>query len=102
VVEELLTFKINQDSGKISKKFIHLPSNLYIRGKMTNFAARQEDKTRTMRKKEYMKPTVNVVVMQHRAVLLNGSPLNAIDSNLSEDDEFNISDDPAGEGFEGR
>ena len=55
-----------------------------------------------MRKKEYMKPSVNVVVMQHQAVLLNGSPLNAIDSNLSEDDAFSISDDPAGEGFEGR
>lgn len=48
-----------------------------------------------------MKPTVNVVVMQHRAVLLNGSPLNAIDSNLS-DDAFSISDDSAGEGFWGR
>lgn len=55
-----------------------------------------------MRKKEYMKPTVNVVVMQHRTVLLNGSPLNAIDSNLSDDDAFSISDGLAGEGFWGK
>ena len=55
-----------------------------------------------MNKRNYMKPTVSVVVMQHRAVLLNGSPLNAIESNLSDDDAFSFSDDPAGEGFEGR
>lgn len=40
--------------------------------------------------------------MQHRAVLLNVSPLNAIESNLSDDDEFSFSDDLAGEGFEDR
>ena len=41
-----------------------------------------------------MKPEQRVVLLQHRTMLLSGSPLNATSSNLDPEDEFTIDDTP--------
>ena len=53
-------------------------------------------------KREYMKPTMKVVELQHQHQLLTGSPLDSVDINLDEEDDFEIDDTPAGDGFWGR
>ena len=52
-----------------------------------------------MKKQDYQKPTINVVQLQHRTMLLQASQ--AI-TNLDYDDDFDIEDTPAGTGFWGR
>ena len=50
-----------------------------------------------MIKKEYMKPTVKVVQLQHRTMLLSGSPVRSVNAG---DTGIEIEDDePAGDGF---
>ncbi len=55
-----------------------------------------------MIKKEYQKPTVKVVELQHRTMLLSGSSpvrsVNAGDTGIGIDEN----DEPAGDGFWGR
>jgi len=53
-------------------------------------------------KREYMKPTMKVVELQHQHQLLTGSPLDSVDINLDEEDDFEIEDTPASDGFWGR
>ena len=53
-------------------------------------------------KREYMKPTIQVVHLQHQHQLLTGSPLDSVDINLDKEDDFEIDDTPAGNGFWGR
>ena len=53
-------------------------------------------------KREYMKPTMKVVELQHQHQLLAGSPLDSVDTGLGEEDDFTIDDTPAGNGFWGR
>ena len=53
-------------------------------------------------KREYMKPTMKVVELQHQHQLLAGSPLNSVDTGLGEEENFEIEDTPAGDGFWGR
>jgi hypothetical protein len=51
-------------------------------------------------KKEYMKPTMKVVLLQHRTHLLQASRAS---TNLAPDDALDIDEDtPAGTGFWGR
>ena len=45
-------------------------------------------------KREYMKPTMKVVELQHQHQLLAGSPLDSVDINLDEEDDFEIDDTP--------
>ena len=53
-------------------------------------------------KKTYLKPTMQVVHLQHQHQLLTGSPLDSVNINLDEEDDFEIDDTPAGDGFWGR
>ena len=53
-------------------------------------------------KKTYLKPTMQVVHLQHQHQLLTGSPLDSVDTNLGNGDDFTIEDTPAGDGFWGR
>lgn len=53
-------------------------------------------------KKEYMKPTVRVVELQHGNSLLAGSPTGSTDSNLDPEDVITIDGTPVGDGFWGR
>ena len=53
-------------------------------------------------KREYMKPTIQVVHLQHQHQLLTGSPLDSVDTGLGEEENFEIEDTPAGDGFWGR
>ena len=53
-------------------------------------------------KKTYLKPTIQVVHLQHQHQLLTGSPLDSVDAFLDEEDDFEIDDTPAGDGFWGR
>lgn len=53
-------------------------------------------------KKEYMKPTVRVVELQHKNCLLAGSPTGSTSSNLDPEDVITIDDTPVGNGFWGR
>ena len=53
-------------------------------------------------KREYMKPTMKVVELQHQHQLLTGSPLDSVDTGLGEEDDFTIDDTPADDGFWGR
>ena len=57
-------------------------------------------------KKEYMKPTVKVVELQHRTMILAGSgggPLGSVNTQGVDDgDELFIEDTPAGTDFWGR
>jgi len=53
-------------------------------------------------KREYMKPTMKVVELQHQHQLLAGSPLDSVDTGLGDGDDFTIEDPPAGDGFWGR
>ena len=62
-------------------------------------------------KKTYLKPTMQVVLLQHQHQLLVGSPLSTINTTklsgedvttLSGEDEIYIDDDPVGNGFWGR
>ena len=53
-------------------------------------------------KREYMKPTMKVVELQHQHQLLAGSPLDSVNTGLGEEDDFEIEDTPAGDGFWGR
>ena len=53
-------------------------------------------------KSEYMKPTMKVVELQHQHQLLTGSPLDSVDTGLGEEENFEIEDTPAGDGFWGR
>ena len=53
-------------------------------------------------KKEYMKPTMNVVQLQHRTMILAGS-ITTTSTNLTGTDAIDIDEDtPAGDGFWGR
>ena len=52
-------------------------------------------------KREYMKPTIQVVHLQHQHQLLAGS-LTSTSTNLDKEDDFEIEDTPAGGGFWGR
>ena len=53
-------------------------------------------------KREYMKPTIQVVHLQHQHQLLAGS-LTSTSTNLGEGETLTIDDDtPAGDGFWGR
>lgn len=53
-------------------------------------------------KKQYMKPTMSVVKLQHRNCLLMGSPLDSTNTNLDPEDDIDIGDTPVGDGFWGR
>ena len=53
-------------------------------------------------KREYMKPTMKVVELQHQHQLLAGSPLDSVNTGLGDGDDFTIDDTPAGDGFWGR
>lgn len=54
-------------------------------------------------KREYMKPTMNVVKLQHQHQLLAGSnPTSVQTTGLDDGDDFTIDDTPAGDGFWGR
>ena len=56
-------------------------------------------------KKEYMKPTVSVVELQHKCQILAGSGLvgaTKSDGLDSEEDNFVIDDEEVGTGFWGR
>lgn len=56
-------------------------------------------------KKTYLKPTMQVVLLQHQHQLLAGSPLSTINTtttNLYGEDEIFIVDDPVGNSFWGR
>ena len=55
-----------------------------------------------MKKEAYIKPTMQVVLLQHQGHLLAGSPLNNVSSNLDSEDELLIGETPVGEGFRGR
>lgn len=53
-------------------------------------------------KKEYIKPEQRVVVLQYRAMLLDGSPLRTTNTNLkdNEEDDLDIDENtPATTGF---
>ena len=52
-------------------------------------------------KREYMKPTMKVVELQHQHQLLAGS-LTSTSTNLDPVEELEIDDTPAGDGFWGR
>ena len=45
-------------------------------------------------KKTYLKPTMQVVHLQHQHQLLTGSPLDSVDINLDKEDDFEIDDTP--------
>ena len=45
-------------------------------------------------KREYMKPTVCVVELQHRTCLLTGSPLNSTITNLTDEEVISIEEEP--------
>ena len=49
-------------------------------------------------KREYMKPTMKVVELQHQHQLLADS----VNTGLGDGDDFTIDDTPAGDGFWGR
>ena len=51
-------------------------------------------------KKKYMKPTVDVVLLQHKPMLLQASQVTT--TNLDPEDEIDIITNPAGTGFFGR
>ena len=53
-------------------------------------------------KREYMKPTMNVVELQHQHQLLAGSITGVQTTDLGDGDGFTIDDTPAGDGFWGR
>ena len=50
-------------------------------------------------KREYMKPTMNVVELQHQHQLLAGSITDVQTTGLGDGDDFTIDDTPAGDGF---
>ena len=52
-----------------------------------------------MSKKDYMKPAMKVVELQHSAMLLQARQTS---TNLAPEDEIEISDTPASTGFWGR
>ena len=56
----------------------------------------------TVMKKEYIKPTMMVIRLHHHTMLMAGSPVRMFESNLKDDEEFEIEDELAGEGFWGR
>ena len=41
-----------------------------------------------MKKKQYMKPEQRVVLLQHRTMLLSGSPVRSVSTNMDDDDDF--------------
>ena len=47
-----------------------------------------------MKRKDYMKPTMRVVMLQHRHQILAGS-IQSTSTNLSEEDAIDISDTPS-------
>ena len=47
-----------------------------------------------MKRKDYQKPTMRVVKLQHRTCMLAGSPLTSTSTNLDEEDDIDISDTP--------
>ena len=53
-------------------------------------------------KREYMKPTMKVVELQHQHQLLAESITDLQTTGLGEEDDFEIEDTPAGDGFWGR
>ena len=72
---------------------------LYIVNDKKVVIKQMEDKTM---KREYMKPTIRVVELQHRNFQLSGSLVGTAASNLDPEDVILIDDDPVGEGFWGR
>ena len=54
-------------------------------------------------KKDYCKPTMNVVKIQHNCQILAGSTPTSVQTTCLDDgDDFTIDDTPAGDGFWGR
>lgn len=54
-------------------------------------------------KKDYCKPAMNVVKIQHKCQILAGSnPTSVKTTGLGDGDDFTINDTPAGDGFWGR
>ena len=51
-------------------------------------------------KKDYCKPTMNVVKIQHSGIICTS--LTTTSTNLGDGDDFTIEDTPAGDGFWGR
>ena len=47
-----------------------------------------------MKRKDYQKPTMRVVKLQHRTYMLTGSPLTSTSTNLDEEDDIDISGTP--------
>ena len=47
-----------------------------------------------MKRKDYQKPTMRVVKLQHRTCMLTGSPLTSTSTNLDEEADIDISDTP--------
>jgi len=47
-------------------------------------------------KKTYLKPDMQIVQLQHQHQLLAGSPLDSVNTNLNEQDNFEIDDTPQG------
>ena len=52
-------------------------------------------------KKDYCKPTMNVVKIQHKCQILTGSNPTSVQTGLGNGDDFTIEDTPAGDGFWG-
>ena len=51
-------------------------------------------------KKDYCKPTMNVVKIQHKCQILAGSNRTRVQTTgLDDGDDFTIDDTPAGDGF---
>lgn len=55
-----------------------------------------------MKKKEYMKPAMRVVLLQHHQQLLAGSLKSVKSTGLGDDDDLDIDDEEVGTGFWGR
>jgi hypothetical protein len=53
-------------------------------------------------KREYLKPTMKVVELQHQHQLLAGSITDVKTTGLGDGDDFTIDDTPAGDDFWGR
>lgn len=45
-------------------------------------------------KKTYLKPDMQIVQLQHLHQLLAGSPLDSVNTNLSEEDDLEIDENP--------
>ena len=45
-------------------------------------------------KKTYLKPDMQIVQLQHHHQLLAGSPLDSVNTNLDEEDDLEINENP--------